>query len=385
MSWQAQGVFGGEEVAYGMTRRQFLAIVCAFWIYVTVSNVLYAYGMRLGISKFTTVLLFAPWNARVLQHLLLLPALIASYWASLIVNWRPLSLAIAFQLLLAAAFAAVAYPAMMLSELMIGDEMHDAAHLVGMSHMSHFWEDPAMPSLWFASFMAFLPSYGFGLALIRGAMIYKRFRDAELQVAALERETNAARLAALRMQLSPHTLFNLLHTIRGNIEWDPRGAQAMVVQLADLLRRLLNAGERDYSRLGDELQFARLYLELHQRRFEDRISVALPDPAKIPPVWVPSLILQPLVENAIVHGLAGHQGPITIRLGAEIAGEALILSVTNTVAPQSIKGQDGIGLNNVRERLAVQFGAAGRLHYGRENELWSVEIRMPLIYEIEGP
>jgi len=269
----------------------------------------------------------------------------------------------------------------MLSEVLIGDPMHDPTHIAGMSHTL---QDPALPSLWFASFMAFLPSYGFGLALIRGAMIYKRFRDAELQVGALERATNAARLAALRMQLSPHTLFNLLHTIRGNIEWDPRGAQAMVVQLADLLRRLLNAGERDYSRLADEMQFARLYLELHQRRFEDRISVALPDPAKIPPVWVPSLILQPLVENAIVHGLAGHQGPITIRLGAEIAGEALILSVTNTVAPQSVKGQDGIGLNNVRERLAVQFGAAGTLRYGREQDLWSVEIRMPLIYEIEG-
>ncbi len=72
------------------------------------------------------------------------------------------------------------------------------------------------------------------------------------------------------MQLSPHTLFNLLHTIRGYIEWDPKGAQSMVVQLADLLRRLLNAGERDFSKLSDELQFVRLYLELQQRRFADR-------------------------------------------------------------------------------------------------------------------
>ncbi len=364
-----------------MTRRQFLAIVCAFWLYVTASNVLYTYGLRIGISKFTTVLLFAPWNARVLQHLVLLPALLASFWASLVVTWRSLWLVIAFQAALGAAFAAMAYPALSLAEVLLGNSMHDQSHVMG---VYDFWQDPAMPSLWLASFMTFLLSYFFGLALVRGAMIYKRFRDAELQVAALERETHAARLAALRMQLSPHTLFNLLHTIRGNIEWDPRGAQAMVVQLADLLRRLLNAGERDYSRLGEELQFARLYLELHQRRFEDRISVVLPDPAKIPPVWVPSLILQPLVENAIVHGLAGHQGPITIQLGAEVAGEALHLRVTNTVASQAIKGQDGIGLNNVRERLAVQFGAAGALHYGRERDQWSVEIRMPLIFAIEG-
>jgi two-component system, LytTR family, sensor kinase len=374
-------IFDGAEVTRGLSWRQFFAIVCAFWVYVAASNVLYTYGLRIGISKFTTVMLFSPWNVRVLQHLFLLPPLLASYWASLIVDWRPLWRGIVFQAMLGAAFAAMAYPAIGIAQFMCGDTMHDPSHMMG---TSHFWQDPALPSLWFASFMSFLVSYFFGLALLRGAVIYKRFRDAELQVAALERETHAARLSALRMQLSPHTLFNLLHTIRGNIEWDPRGAQAMVVQLADLLRRLLNAGERDYSRLTEELQFARLYLELHQRRFEDRISVVLPEQAKIPAVWVPSLILQPLVENAIVHGLAGHQGPIRISLGAETAGETLTLRVTNTVAPQSVKGQDGIGLNNVRERLAVQFGAAGTLSYGRERDQWSVEIRMPLIFAIEG-
>jgi len=380
MRSQTQRIFDGAEITHGLTWRQFIAIVCAFWFYVTASNVLYTYGLRIGISKFTNAMLFAPWNVRVLQHVLLLPALLASYWASLIIDWRPLWRGLAFQVTLGAAFAAMAYPAIGLAEILLDDSMHDPSHMMG---TRNFWQDPAMPSLWFASFMAFLVSYFFGLALIRGAVIYKRFRDAELQVAALERETHAARLSALRMQLSPHTLFNLLHTIRGNIEWDPRGAQAMVVQLADLLRRLLHAGERDYSRLADELQFARLYLELHQRRFEDRIRVVLPDPNKIPAVWVPSLILQPLVENAIVHGLAGHQGPITIALGAEIAAEVLMLRVSNTVAPQSIKGQDGIGLKNVRERLAVQFGAAGTLSYGRERDQWSVEIRMPLIFAIE--
>ena len=173
-----------------------------------------------------------------------------------------------------------------------------------------------------------------------------------MRLAALEREWSAARLAALRMQLSPHTLFNLLHTIRGHIEWDPKGAQSMVVQLADLLRRLLNAGERDFSRLSDELQFVRLYLELQQRRFSDRLSVALPAPAEVPAVWVPSLILQPLVENAVVHGLAGHQGPVSVRIGVRTEQDRLILSVRNTIAPDRAVGEQGIGVKNVRERLA---------------------------------
>src|ERR1700682_5480365 len=152
-------------------------------------------------------------------------------------------------------------------------------------------------SMWVASFTTFLLTYGFGLALVTGVAIYRRFRDSELRVAALEHEWSAARLAALRMQLSPHTLFNLLHTIRGQINWDPQAAQSMMVQLADLLRRLLNAGERDFSLLAEELRFVQLYLELQQRRFPDRLTIALPEPDGLPVVWVPSLILQPLVEN----------------------------------------------------------------------------------------
>jgi sensor histidine kinase YesM len=181
------------------------------------------------------------------------------------------------------------------------------------------------------------------------------------------------------MQLSPHTLFNLLHTIRGNIEWDPRGAQAMVVQLADLLRRLLSAGERDFSRLADELQFAGMYLELQQRRFTDRIRFTLPVGAEIPPVWVPSLILQPLIENSVVHGLAGHQAPIDISIGAEVAGDVLRLRVVNTIGASRRAGSEGIGLQNVRERLAVQFGRRGTLRAAAEDGQWIVDLTLPAI------
>jgi LytS/YehU family sensor histidine kinase len=188
-------------------------------------------------------------------------------------------------------------------------------------------------------------------------------------------------LAALRMQLSPHTLFNLLHTIRGQIEWDPKAAQSMVVQLADLLRRLLNAGERDFSRLTDELQFARLYLELQQRRFADRLKVELPNPAEIPALWVPSLILQPLIENAVVHGMAGHQGKVTVTVSVSVTGETLLLRVVNTMTADRIVGSDGIGLKNVRERMAVQFeGRATLAASGYDNE-WVSEIAMPVILE----
>jgi hypothetical protein len=361
-----------------MTLLQFAGIVCLFWAYVTLSNVLYAYGMNVGIAHEASGPLFVGWEVRVVQHLLLLPVLLVSYWASLRIRWRPLWLAIPLQLTLGAVFASLARPVLILATTLLG--VHDMVDKVS-DHADKSWFDQSFMSLWMASFVNFLPAYGFGLALITGLALFTRFRDAELRVAALEREWGSARLAALRMQLSPHTLFNLLHTIRGQIEWDPKSAQAMVVQLADLLRRLLNAGERDFSRLADELQFVRLYLELQQKRFADRLTISLPGADELPAVWVPSLILQPLVENAVVHGLAMHQGPVSIHLGIESGGESLTLRVSNTVAPGKPAGDAGIGLNNVRERLSVQFGALASLSAGADGAEWTAQIVMPMIRE----
>ncbi|HLZ99787.1 MAG TPA: histidine kinase [Steroidobacteraceae bacterium] len=365
------------DYSRGLRPRQFYLIVGLFWLYVTLSNVLFAYGMRAGISKVTNAPLFAPWDARVMQHVVLLPFLLVAYWTSLRVQWRPLLVAVPLQLTLGSLFAAVAYPAMILSEWTMGNAEWHRQHMKHVSDM--FMLEPDDFSMWLASFVNFIPCYGFGLALVTGIALYMRFRNSELRVAALEREWSAARLSALRMQLSPHTLFNLLHTIRGYIEWDPKGAQSMVVQLADLLRRLLSAGERDFVRLADELQFARLYLELQQRRFSDRLTVELPDVRDVPSVWVPSLILQPLVENAVIHGLAGHQGPVVVRVSAKTSGDMVVLQVSNTTADNKTAGEDGIGISNVRERLAVQFEGRAALTTHSKRAQWISEITMPQI------
>jgi hypothetical protein len=366
--------FSAERYAAGLSRRQFFTLVFLFWAYVTVSNVLYAYGMRTGISKISDLSLFAPWDARVLQHLLLLPLVIISYKASLRIQWRPVLIAVPLQVVLSLVFAGLAYPAMIVGEYLVGDQ---AFHHQATLHGHDPFGDPMILSLWLASFVSFLPTYGFGLALVTGSSLYTRFRNLELQRSALEREWSTARLAALRMQLSPHTLFNLLHTIRGHIEWDPKSAQAMVVQLADLLRRLLSAGERDFSRLTDELQFVRLYLELQQKRFADRLTVKLPAAEDVADAWVPSLILQPLVENAVVHGLAGHQGPVEVLIAVGTTDDILFLRVSNTLVPGKTAGTEGIGLSNVRERLAVQFEGRARLAAGPSGREWVSEITLP--------
>jgi two-component system LytT family sensor kinase len=279
----------------------------------------------------------------------------------------------------------LASPVLTLAELMIGEmPWHHWPANVPHQGLSAFVSGPIVP-LWLASVTSFFLTYGFGLALVAGFDFYRRLRDAQLRTAALERSLNAAHLAALRMQLSPHTLFNLLHTIRGQIEWDPVAAQSLVVQLADLLRRLLKAGERELSRLCDELQFVRLYLDLQQKRFSDRLTVRVPAQDAIPTAWVPSLILQPLVENAVVHGLAGDAAAVVIRVEAFVDEETLCLRVVNSTVPrQPHPGQGGIGLKNVRERLAIQFGdrANFRASAGDDND-WIAEIRMPFLRD--GP
>jgi LytS/YehU family sensor histidine kinase len=240
----------------------------------------------------------------------------------------------------------------------------------------------AFGALWTASFTNFFLTYSFGIALVTGFALYQGFRDSELRLKALEQGWTAARLAALRMQLSPHTLFNLLHTIRGQINQEPQVARSMVVQLADLLRRVLSAGQRDFSMLSEELSFVRLYLELQQQRFADRLTVALPDADAQPALWVPSLILQPLVENAVIHGLAGHDQAVAIRIEVLTSSETLTLRIINTTAQDCAVGRDGIGLNNVRERLAVQFESQAALRAGpTDATTWVAQITMPALRE----
>src|SRR5436190_2553626 len=373
---------GREGLAAGRSFWPHLTVLTAFWIYVALSNVLYANSMQASLSSMKIEHVFAAWDARLIQHLLLYPLFLLSMWRSLRTGWRPLWRTAPIQLLCALGFAVLAFPALALGAHLLGQGEHEHPGSSG-----HGWTDflagGEIPT-WIASATNFLVTYGFGLALVTGFAFYQRLRDSQLRSAALERALTQAHLAALRMQLSPHTLFNLLHTIRGQISWDPPAAQAMVVQLGDLLRRLLSAGEREFSRLADELQFVALYLELQQKRFTDRLTIAAPGPDDIPRAWVPSLILQPLVENAVVHGLAGHEGPVTIRVEAGVSGETLSLRVLNTIAPARASGATGIGLTNVRERLAVQFGERATFEAGPiDDNVWQAHIHMPLLRD--GP
>jgi hypothetical protein len=356
-----------------------LGVLTAFWIYVTVSNVLYAHNMALFMDPGNRGHLFAAWPARSLQHLLLYPVLLLCVQLALRIGWRPWPRRVPLQLVLALVFALLASPLLGVSEHLLGEsaEMTEPEDRMNMP-----WQGPQSElPLRIASATSFLLTYGFALALVSGFSLYQRFRDSELRRAALERAWNAARLAALRMQLSPHTLFNLLHTIRGQIEWDPAAAQAMIIQLGDLLRRLLAAGEMEFTPLTAEIEFASLYLKLQRQRFADRLTLSLPDPQTLPSAWVPSLILQPLIENAVVHGLAGHSAPVNVSIEVQATTQQLQVIIRNTTSGAAA-GKGGIGLRNVRERLAVHFGERGALLVQSGQPLeWTAIVQLPLLRE----
>jgi hypothetical protein len=197
----------------------------------------------------------------------------------------------------------------------------------------------------------------------------------------LRSELDAARLQALRAQLQPHFLFNALNTILPLIYRDPKVASRTLVQLGDLLRATLDRDAAATVRLRDELEFLRRYLEIQSLRFEDRLQTSFDIAPETLDAEVPSLLLQPLVENAVKHGISQDPGRGEVRVSSRADGGDLLLVVWNT----SIRGPEplsphgsGIGLANLRDRLEVLYGRRARLTRRREPGSFEVEVRLPM-------
>jgi LytS/YehU family sensor histidine kinase len=181
------------------------------------------------------------------------------------------------------------------------------------------------------------------------------------QQSALERERLRAqvaeqRLIALTGQLHPHFLFNTLQSISTLIHRDKDAADEMLAKLSDLLRDLLRHRDSALVSLGDEVRYARTYLEIAKVRFGDRLSFALEVPQELLECQVPLFILQPLVENALAHGVGGRMRGGRITLRASRRDETLSLEVADDGAGLPSAPRDGLGLSNTRERLRASFG-----------------------------
>lgn len=195
---------------------------------------------------------------------------------------------------------------------------------------------------------------------------YRKFHERELRTAELERRLVQAKLMALQMQLNPHFLFNTLHTISALMHKDVEAADRMIARLSELLRLALENTDANEVPLRQELDFLRRYLEIEQTRFGPRLTVRMDIAPETLEAMVPNLVLQPLVENAIRHGIEPHARPGVIELRAWREEHRLRLQVRDNgggIAPGRKFGT-GVGIGNTRARLAHLYGAAQSLEYG---------------------
>ncbi|MGD9904701.1 MAG: sensor histidine kinase [Vicinamibacterales bacterium] len=206
----------------------------------------------------------------------------------------------------------------------------------------------------------------------------QRLRQEEMERLAAEAE-----LRALRAQINPHFLFNTLTTIGYLIETAPARATKTLLRLTSLLRAVLRS-DGELTTLGREIELVEHYLEIERERFEERLRVTIDVPAALRSLQVPCLLVQPLVENAVKHGIArairGGDVRVEARLDAAASAQTLVLAVRNTGAPLSAAPDGhsgGVGLSNVERRLAGHYGDAASLALSVAHGVTTAEIRLP--------
>ncbi len=201
----------------------------------------------------------------------------------------------------------------------------------------------------------------------------RQVREAELQTLVKEAE-----LRSLKFQINPHFIFNALNSINSLTLTNPRRASEMTIKLADYLRYTLSHNETQLTRLKDELQSVALYLDIEKVRFGDKIDYVQEVSRGCLEAQVPSMLLQPLFENAIKYGVYESLEPVRIHLRCRREGGYLQATLENTCEPDAVarKGE-GIGLRNIQERLERLYRRRYLLRVEREPSLFRVILRIP--------
>ena len=192
-------------------------------------------------------------------------------------------------------------------------------------------------------------------------MAYAReAHDREVAAARLQTQLATARLHTLSAQLQPHFLFNTLNAIASLVRHDPRRAEQLITRLSDLLRHSLDAGQGAEGTLDEELAFLDKYVEIQEARYGPRLTVVRDIAPDVRGLLVPRLILQPLVENAIRHGVLRRSGPGRVSVAARRDGDALVLVVEDDGVglPPGGPAAQGVGLSPTRDRLRQLYGTA---------------------------
>jgi LytS/YehU family sensor histidine kinase len=226
-----------------------------------------------------------------------------------------------------------------------------------------------------------LMTYSTILGVSYALAYYREAQSRAIKAATLETRLVEAQLKTLEAELHPHFLFNTLHAISTLVHSNPDAADRMISRLSDLLRITFDRSGAARIPLQEEIEFLEKYLDIEQTRFQDRLTVTFDIDPETLDAEVPRLILQPLVENAIKHGVSQRSGPGTIHIASGRVGEGLWLEVRDNGVGLTVGARaqlrDGIGLSNTRERLGCLYGDAQSLEFSDGTDGLSVRIRMP--------
>lgn len=252
----------------------------------------------------------------------------------------------------------------------------EMAAYAGWQHMGHFLIGDAVLLFDAILFMVFVASFNL-------ARFFAELQNQTLHAERLQSSLQQAQLQTLQMQVNPHFLFNTLNAISVLVrKQDCSQAETMLHQLAGFFRRSLSAGDRPLVTLADEIDSISHYLALESLRFGSRLRIVQQHDAAALACAVPPLILQPLIENALRHGLAHKENGASLHLDSRCAGAQLILRVRDDGAGcdfSSPQVQDGIGLKNVRERLRLHFADRASLHAaGTPGAGVTITLRLPV-------
>lgn len=205
------------------------------------------------------------------------------------------------------------------------------------------------------------------------------------RVLRLEAQAASAQLAMLRYQLNPHFLFNTLNSLSTLVlKGSKSEAETMIMNLSSFLRSSLAVDPEQLVSLDEEIALQRLYLDIEQARFPDRLQVEVSMPDELKHACVPVLILQPIIENAIKYGVSPSKGKIAIRLQASAEYGLLVLRIENDIDPKAPvpASGTGLGLGNVRERLLTRYGPAAGCEWGKSDDGgFVVSLWLPLARE----
>jgi two-component sensor histidine kinase len=231
-----------------------------------------------------------------------------------------------------------------------------------------------------------IPIYFVLVSVVHALTYSRRLEERERSASQLEARLTEAKLDALRSQLQPHFLFNTLNAISTLVHKDPAAADEMITNLSELLRAAMDTTEQEIP-LRRELDFLNRYLEIQQVRFADRLRVEKEIDALALDGLVPALILQPLVENAIRHGIEPQSSTGLVRIRVRREGNILRLSVrdSGSGAKEQNKEQPGIGLANSRARLQALYGDRAQLMLNSAPEGgFAVELEIPFHEQLES-